>query len=119
MRTLAGTRQTLKRWRDAGIPPDRLEDVLDAVAGILPNTTKEAAPPEWAERLIRKVDSIYARQDTILERQIEMARRASRSVIEALGSPEIQAMRQEIDALRTEPPHAAERPKEDAHPPGK
>lgn len=43
--------------------------------------TKEAAPPEWAERLEAKVDAIYARQT-------EVADSASRHVIEALADPE-------------------------------
>lgn len=55
---LAGSRQTLKRWRASGIPQDRIEDVVEAVQGLVADTTKEAAPPEWAERLEAKVDQL-------------------------------------------------------------
>ena len=55
VRTLAGTRQTLKRWRDGGIPPDRIDDVLEAVGGILPDKTKEPPEPAWLEGLVREI----------------------------------------------------------------
>ena len=41
---LAGTRTTLMRWRQNGIPPDRVEDVLIAIRAVLPETETEAAP---------------------------------------------------------------------------
>ena len=70
---LAGSRQTLSRWRKVGIPPDRVEEVLEAVAEILPGTTKEAAPPEWAERLEAKVDRLLVGQTTVAEAMVERA----------------------------------------------
>ena len=59
VRHLAGTRQTLKRWRERGIPPDRVDDVLQAVAEVT-GTPKEA-PPEWVGRLEEKLDTIEER----------------------------------------------------------
>lgn len=37
-------RMTLKRWRENGIPADRLEEVIETLRAILPGTEKEAAP---------------------------------------------------------------------------
>ena len=54
--------------------------------------TKEAAPPEWAERLEQKVDAIYERQNTV-------AATASRQVIEALADPERLAWVERLAAM--------------------
>ena len=107
--------ETLNRWvRQSAEVPEPAARYISELFGV--DTTKEAPRPKWAEELIRKVDSIYARQDTILERQIEMARRASRSVIDALASPEVREMRDELDALRSAQPPVEERRTEDSRP---
>ncbi len=48
------SRENLKRWRDHGIPPRHIPALLTAVKGLV--AIKEAAPPEWAERLATKDD---------------------------------------------------------------
>ena len=60
---LTGSRTTLMRWRERGIPPDRLDDVLEAV-GLVLGITKEAPRPEWAEGLESRVaDAVVMRLD--------------------------------------------------------
>lgn len=49
--TFGVTAQTLKRWRSDGIPPARLDAVLSAVLGLVPEEMKEEAAPEVPERL--------------------------------------------------------------------
>lgn len=56
---LTGTRQTLKRWRETGIPVDRVEDVMDALRDVLPEITKEAAP--ITRRLLAGVIALEAK----------------------------------------------------------
>jgi hypothetical protein len=95
--------RTVARWIGAtpsAQPPADLVPVLEAVFGI----QKEAEPPDWATRLEAKVDSIHARQDTIMERQAEMADSASRQVIEVLGSPELLEWAQRIGERTAAPP---------------
>jgi hypothetical protein len=59
---LAGTRQTLKRWRAVGIPPDRLDDVIAAVHGLLPDIQKDAAP-SLTRRLVAGVMALERRAE--------------------------------------------------------
>jgi hypothetical protein len=76
--------RTVARWIGAtpsAKPPAELMPALEAVLG----TTKEAAPPEWAERLQATVDAIHARQDQIMERQGMVANGATQRLIEALA----------------------------------
>lgn len=111
VRTLAGTRQTLKRWRDGGIPPDRIDDVLEAVREVLPNTTKEPPEPDWVGRLDEKVDSILANQQTIIARQGTVGQEMAGKVIEALAPLErLQAVEQLAEWLATLPPPSVEAP---------
>jgi hypothetical protein len=57
---LAGTRQTLRRWRQVGIPPDRLDEVIAAVHGLLPDIQKDAAP-SMTRRLLAGVMALENR----------------------------------------------------------
>jgi hypothetical protein len=95
--------RTVARWIGAtpsAKPPAEIMPALEAVLG----TTKEPPRPEWAERLQATVDSIHARQDEIMARQVEMADSASRQVIEALGSPELLEWAQRIGERTAAPP---------------
>jgi hypothetical protein len=77
--------ETLNRWvRDEREFPAVVERMVLDMYGIA-GTTKEAAPPEWAERLQERVDSIYARQDVIMERQGKVGQDMAGKVIEALA----------------------------------
>ena len=78
VRTLAGTRQTLKRWRDRGIPPDRIDDVLEAVSEILPGTTEKEPP--WVGRLEGRLIELRENQDRV-------AQSAATDVVTALAGP--------------------------------
>jgi predicted GTPase len=62
-----------------------------------PDMPKEAAPPEWAERLEAKVDSILANQNVVGETY-------ARQVIEALGSPDLLEWAQRIGERTAVPP---------------
>jgi hypothetical protein len=88
--------RTVARWIGAtpsAQPPAELMPVLEAVFGI----TKEAAPPDWAERLEAKVDSILANQNVVGETY-------ARQVIEALGSPDLLEWAQRIGERTAVPP---------------
>jgi hypothetical protein len=61
--------ETLNRWvRDEREFPAVVERMVLDMYGIA-GTTKEAAPPEWAERLVVAVDSVLENQATIISEQ--------------------------------------------------
>jgi hypothetical protein len=74
--------RTAQRWKKGETHP-KPQDVRAILA--LLGTTKEAAPPEWAERLQATVDSVYERQDVIMERQGKVGQDMAGKVIEALA----------------------------------
>jgi hypothetical protein len=74
--------RTAQRWKKGETQP-KPQDVRAILA--LLGTTKEAAPPEWAERLQATVDSVYERQDVIMERQGKVGQDMAGKVIEALA----------------------------------
>lgn len=80
-------KRTLQEWIQHDSAP---ESARRAVWAIL-NTTKEAAPPVWAERLQERLDEIY-------ESQAQLAQAASRSVIEALAPDDLRHLADEADA---------------------
>jgi hypothetical protein len=87
--------RTAQRWKKGETQP-KPQDVRAILA--LLGTTKEAAPPEWAERLQERVDSIY-------ERQIQVGQDMAGKVIEALAPLErLQAVEQLAEWLATLPP---------------
>jgi hypothetical protein len=65
--------RTAQRWKKGETQP-KPQDVRAILA--LLGTTKEAAPPEWAERLVGAVDSILENQAKIISEQ----RRTAESV---------------------------------------
>jgi hypothetical protein len=87
--------RTAQRWKKGETQP-KPQDVRAILA--LLGTTKGAAPPEWAERLQERVDSIY-------ERQIQVGQDMAGKVIEALAPLErLQAVEQLAEWLATLPP---------------
>jgi hypothetical protein len=93
--------RTAQRWKKGETQP-KPQDVRAILA--LLGTTKEAAPPEWAERLQERVDSIY-------ERQIQVGQDMAGKVIEALAPLErLQAVEQLAEWLATLPPPSSEAP---------
>lgn len=103
---LAGSRQTLSRWRKVGIPPDRIEEVLEAVAEILPGTEKEPPEPAWVGRLEARLIELRRNQDVV-------ARAATQRAVEALAPDELvraaDLLNVWLEALQRQPaedPHA-------------
>lgn len=72
-------RATVARWAAGESVPSW---AVRAVERLIVGERKETAPPDWAERLERKMDEIRANQDTIADQ-------ASRRIIEALAPPEL------------------------------
>jgi hypothetical protein len=93
--------RTAQRWKKGETTP-KPQDVR-AILSLL-GTTKEAAPPEWAERLVERVEAIYERQDTIMERQRVVGQDMAGRVIEALQSPDLAAWAQRIGERLAELP---------------
>jgi hypothetical protein len=94
--------RTAQRWKKGETQP-KPQDVRAILA--LLGTKKEAAPPEWAERLQATVDSVYERQDVIMERQGQVGQDMAGKVIEALAPLErLQAVEQLAEWLATLPP---------------
>jgi hypothetical protein len=81
--------RTVQRWKSGTTKP-KPQDIraIRALVGSL-DIQKEAAPPDWAERLEAKVDSILERQDVVGETY-------ARQVIEALATPELMEWQQRI-----------------------
>jgi hypothetical protein len=70
------SRVTVSRWARGGEMPEIAARMILELFGHTPNTTKEAAPPEWAERLFEKVDAMATDQRTIAEEAVSSAVRA-------------------------------------------
>jgi hypothetical protein len=80
--------RTLSWWIHNDAPPEALRVFVSEVV----LQRKEAAPPEWAERLQERLDQIAEAQESL-------AQAAKREVIEALGPALHQEMGAELDAL--------------------
>jgi hypothetical protein len=80
--------RTLRSWIQNDSAPDALRLFVSEVL----LERKEAAPPEWAERLQERLDQIAEAQESL-------AQAAKREVIEALGPALHQEMGAELDAL--------------------
>lgn len=79
------SKMQVNRWAGgAEMPPIAARMILELFLHG-PEMPKEAAPPEWAERLQATVDSIHARQDEIMARQGAVASGATQRLIEALA----------------------------------
>ena len=99
--------RTVNRWKAGTSRPSKGQ--LEAIRRLIGINEKEAAPPVWAERLQASIEAVYERQMLVGQ---DMAGR----VIEALASPEVQEMRDELDAVRSELRLAEERRTEDSRP---
>jgi transcriptional regulator with XRE-family HTH domain len=89
---LGVSRTAVWRWSQGkAVTPGAVTRVQALLRPDLPDTTKEAAEPLWAQRLIAKVDQVY-------QTQVELADAASRRVIEALAPDDLRQAALEADA---------------------
>jgi hypothetical protein len=70
------TRVTVNRWANGADMPEIAARMILELFGHTPETTKEAAPPEWAERLFEKLDAMAADQRMIADKAVSEAVRA-------------------------------------------
>jgi hypothetical protein len=84
--------RTAQRWKKGETQP-KPQDVRAILA--LLGTTKEAAPPEWAERLLAAMDSVLANQSEIIAEQ----RRTAESVAPLDRLLNVEGLRDLLEAM--------------------
>ena len=96
------SRATVADWaKGKSVTPYRLRQLEQLLRPDL--DIAKAPPPDWARALQETVDSIHARQDTIMARQGAVADTATQKVIEALADPERLAwVERAVAAIRDE-----------------
>ena len=98
------TRMTVNRWAAGAEMPAIAARMVIELFEHTPGTTKEAAPPIWAERLQASIEAVYERQTTIIDRQGTVGQEMAGKVIEALASPAQHEWAERIAARLDAPP---------------